>query len=77
MYTSKQIKKTIVAAVGFTGLILATILSAGPGLFSPRVLIWVQLILATGTSFGVFKVKNADLNPTRPKLNEDITKKTP
>lgn len=76
-YTSAEIKKFLVASAGLIGMILTTILALGPDLFSPRVLVWAQVVLAIGTSYGVFKVKNADFTDPIPKPNENITKQTP
>lgn len=65
-YTGKQLKKFFVAGAGFVATVLATVLAIGPEVIPEGGLVWVHIVLALATSYGVFKVTNTPPGPTPP-----------
>lgn len=55
-YTPAQIKKFLVAAVGFTLTVLSALLQGN--LIPKNALPWVLIVISVISSYSVFKVKN-------------------
>lgn len=62
-YSPAQLKKSLVAVLGFVLTVFATILGISPGLLPVEWLPWVHVAIAVGTIYGVYKVRNATVRP--------------
>lgn len=63
--TAAQIRKALVAAVGFALTVLTSILATGPDLIPNDTLPFVHLFIALAGSYGVYAVRNgASPDPT-------------
>jgi hypothetical protein len=69
-YSLSEIRKTVVAFVGFVVVVLAALdpMHVLPADWQP----WVTLILAVAGNYGVFKVRNvrAPGEPVKPHISE-------
>lgn len=50
--------KALIAVLGFVLTVLATVLGLAPGLIPIEYLPYVHVVLAVGTTYGVYQVKN-------------------
>ncbi len=62
-YTLPQVYKAVVAVIGFVLTVLATALAVGPEVIPAAALPYVNIAIAVGTTYGVFKTPNAPLEP--------------
>lgn len=59
-YTPAQVRKLLVAIAGFVVVVLSTSLAVG-GVLPESWLPFVHVVIAVASSYGVFKVKNAEV----------------
>ncbi len=67
-YSAAELKKMIVAGLGFVLTVVTTILALGPDLIPDEWLPWIQIVIAVAGTYGVFAAQNlgpAGLDPTQ------------
>ena len=57
-YTAAEVKKAIVSFVGFALTVLATALAVGPDVIPDAALPYINIALAVGGTYGVYKARN-------------------
>jgi len=57
-YSAAEIKKTIVAGVGFVLTVVVAVMTIGPDLIPNKWLPWIQVGIAVAGTYGVFAARN-------------------
>jgi hypothetical protein len=71
-YAFSEVRKTVIGLIGFAVAVLAAFLTIAADTIPNEWLPWVQVAVAVGTSYGIFKIPNqpAPGHHRRPGVSE-------